>query len=334
MTESRFNFSEEKPLRWGVIGCGAVAEIKSVPAYKITPGFEVAMVMRRDSEKAEDYAKRHRIPRWTTDADEVIGNPNIDAVYIATPPDTHKFYALKVVAAGKPCCIEKPMAPTYDDSLAIYEAFRKGDVPLFIAYYRRSLPRFLKVKQWLDDGLIGEVRHIHWQKTKPPSELDLSKKYNWRTDLAIARGGYFDDLASHGLDLFIFLLGDIVEVNGTATNQLGLYTAFDAVAAHWMHDGGITGTGNWNFGTHDRTDKVEILGSEGSIRFAVLDEAPIELNNASGHQALEIAHPEHIQEFHAGNIKHHLLGESVHPSTGKTGLHTSWVMEKILNGNY
>jgi len=330
MTESRFNFSEEKPLRWGIIGCGAVAEIKSVPAYKITPGFEVAMVMRRDSEKAEDYAKRHRIPHWTTDADEVIGNPNIDAVYIATPPDTHKFYALKVVAAGKPCCIEKPMAPTYDDSLAIYEAFRKGDVPLFIAYYRRSLPRFLKVKQWLDDGLIGEVRHIHWQKTKPPSELDLSKKYNWRTDLAIARGGYFDDLASHGLDLFIFLLGDIVEVNGTATNQLGLYTAFDAVAAHWMHDGGITGTGNWNFGTHDRTDKVEILGSEGSIRFAVLDEAPIELNNASGHQALEIVHPQHIQEFHAENIKLHLLEKATHPSTGKTGLHTSWVMEKIL----
>ena len=330
MTESRFNFSEEKPLRWGVIGCGAVTEIKSVPAYKITSSFEVAMVMRRNPEKAEDYAKRHRIPHWTTDADEVIDNPNIDAVYIATPPDTHKFYALKVAAAGKPCCIEKPMAPTYNDSLAIYEAFRNGDVPLFIAYYRRSLPRFLKIKQWLDDGLIGEVRHIHWQKTKPPSDVDLNKAYNWRTDAAIARGGYFDDLASHGLDLFNFLLGDIVEANGTTTNQLGLYAAFDAVAAHWMHDGGITGTGSWNFGTHDRTDKVEILGSEGSIRFAVLDQAPIQLNNASGSQTLEIVHPQHIQEFHVENIKRHLLGKSVHPSTGKTGLHTAWVMEKIL----
>jgi len=222
------------------------------------------------------------------------------------------------------------MAPTYNDSLAIYEAFRNRDVPLFIAYYRRSLPRFLKIKQWLDDGLIGEVRHIHWQKTKPPSDVDLSKAYNWRTDAAIARGGYFDDLASHGLDLFNFLLGDIVEANGTTTNQLGLYAAFDAVAAHWMHDGGITGTGSWNFGTHDRTDKVEILGSEGSIRFAVLDEAPIQLNNASGSQTLEIVHPQHIQEFHVENIKRHLLGKSVHPSTGKTGLHTSWVMEKIL----
>ncbi|MCR9227455.1 MAG: Gfo/Idh/MocA family oxidoreductase [Flavobacteriaceae bacterium] len=333
MTESRFNFSTEKPLRWGVIGCGEVTEIKSVPAYKTTPGFEVAMVMRRNPKKVEDYAKRHHIPNWTINADELINNPKIDAVYIATPPDTHKFYALKVAAAGKPCCVEKPMAPTYMDSLAIYEAFQDRKTPLFIAYYRRSLPRFLKVKQWLNDGLIGEVRHIHWQKTKPPSTLDLSREYNWRTDAAIARGGYFDDLASHGMDLFTFLLGNIVEVNGTATNQLGLYSAFDAVAAHWMHHGGITGTGNWNFGTHDRTDKVEILGSQGSIRFAVLDKAPIEIDNASGHQVLEIANPEHIQEFHVANIKRHLFDKSVHPSTGITGLHTSWVMEKILNGN-
>lgn len=330
MTESRFNFSAEKPLRWGVIGCGDVTERKSVPAYKMVSGFEVAMAMRRNPEKAEDYAIRHRIPQWTTDADEVINNPNIDAVYIATPPDSHKYYALKVAAAGKPCCLEKPMAPTYDDSLAINKAFQDKETPLFIAYYRRSLPRFLKVKQWLDNGLIGEVRHIHWQKTKPPSDVDLSKAYNWRTDAAIARGGYFDDLASHGLDLFTFLLGDIVEVNGQVANQLGLYSAFDAVTANWMHKGGITGTGIWNFGTYHRTDTVEILGAEGSIRFAVLDESPIELRNASGYQAMEIGHPQHIQEFHAENIKLHLLGRAVHPSTGKTGLHTSWVMEKIL----
>lgn len=330
MTESRFHFSEEEPLRWGVIGCGSVAEKKSVPAYKNTAGFRVDAVMRRNSEKAEDYAKRHNVPKWTTNADEVINNPNIDAIYIATPPDTHKFYALKVAQVGKPCCIEKPMAPNYEDSLAIYEAFQVKNIPLFVAYYRRSLPRFSKIKQWLDDGQIGKVRHIHWQKTKPPNKVDLSKKYNWRTDATIARGGYFDDLASHGLDLFAFLLGDIEVAHGFGTNQLDLYSAFDAVTANWIHESGITGAGSWNFGTYHRKDKVEILGSQGSIRFAVLDEAPIELENASGYQTLEIPHPEHIQELHVENIKQRLLGNAVHPSTGKTGLHTAWIMEKIL----
>lgn len=330
MTESHFHFSKEKPLRWGVIGCGGVAEQKSVPAYQNTLGFRVDMVMRRNAEKAEDYAKRHNIQNWTAKAKEVIFNPEIDAVYIATPPDSHKEYALMAAEAGKLCCVEKPMAPNYQDSLAIYNAFKEKSLPLFVAYYRRSLPRFLQIKEWLDDGLIGKVRHIHWEKSKPPNDMDLSGAYNWRTDKQIAPGGYFDDLASHGLDLFSFLLGDIKEANGVAQNQQGLYSAFDAVSGSWLHEGDITGEGFWNFGTHHRADKVNIFGSEGKITFSVLDEAPIELENASAHQILEIPHPQHVQQHHVENIKNHLLGVGAHPSTGKSGLHTSWVMDRIL----
>ncbi|MEW2920352.1 Gfo/Idh/MocA family oxidoreductase [Muricauda sp. ANG21] len=330
MTESHFLFSEDKPLKWGVIGCGSVAEKKSVPAYQKTSGFEVHSVMRRDAQKAEDYAKRHHIPNWTTDAKTVIENPDVDAIYIATPPDTHKLYALQVAVAGKPCCIEKPMAPNYEDSLEIYHAFETKDIPLFVAYYRRSLPRFLKVKQWLDEKQIGEVRHIHWQKTQPPNEFDLSGKYNWRTDKIVAPGGYFDDLASHGLNLFSFLLGDIEKANGVATNQQGLYSAYDAIAGSWIHNTGITGDGVWNFGTQNRVDKVELLGSEGTITFSVLDEAPVELKNAAGHQVLEIPHPEHVQQHHVENIRDHFLRKREHPSLGKSALHTSWVMDRIL----
>lgn len=328
-TESHF-FLNKETIRWGVIGCGNVTEKKSVPAYQKTKGFEVSMVMRRNAEKAEDYAKRHKVPFWTSDAQEVIENPEIDAIYVATPPDTHRSYALQVAAAGKPCCIEKPMAPNYQDSLAIYEAFKGKNLPLFIAYYRRSLPRFQQIKDWLDDALIGEVRHIHWQKNQPPNSKDLSGEYNWRTDKDVAPGGYFDDLASHGLDLFTYLLGDIKKVDGVALNQQGLYTALDAVAGVWQHEGGITGVGNWNFGIAERMDKVEIFGSQGKIRFAVLDDAPVELENSSGHQKLEIPHPEHVQQQHVENLQKHFMGEMTHPSLGDSGLHTSWVMDKML----
>ncbi|NNL07908.1 MAG: Gfo/Idh/MocA family oxidoreductase, partial [Croceitalea sp.] len=189
------SFSKSKPLRWGIIGCGSVTELKSGPAYQLTDGFELVGVMRRNLEKAKDYAQRHRVPYYTDDASQIIENPDIDAVYVATPPDSHKYYGLLVAAAGKPCCIEKPMAPNYADSLEIYQAFKEKDLPLFIAYYRRSLPRFLKVKEWLDKGNIGDVRHIRWHKSRTASELDLSRQYNWRTDAKIAPGGYFDDLA-------------------------------------------------------------------------------------------------------------------------------------------
>lgn len=319
-----------KTIRWGIIGCGDVTEKKSGPAYQKTAGFSLDAVMRRDAEKAADYAKRHQVPKFYADADALINDPDIDAVYIATPPDTHEYYAVKVAEAGKPCCIEKPMAPTYAACVAICEAFEKHGIPLFVAYYRRSLPRFNQVKAWLDNGEIGEVRHVQWQLTKPASAIDLSGAYNWRTDSAIAAGGYFDDLASHGLDLFEHLLGNITEVSGIATNQQKLYSAKDAIAASWIHESGITGTGSWNFGTATREDKVEIAGSKGHITFAVFDENPIRLITESGTVELDIAHPENIQLHHVENLREHLLGHKQHPSTGRTAAHTNWVMGCIV----
>ena len=322
--------TNSKNIGWGFIGCGAVTEIKSGPAYQQTEGFEVMAVMRRNKEKAQDYAKRHKVSKVYSNADDLINDAAIDAIYIATPPDTHKFYGLKVAKVGKPCCIEKPMAPNYGESLEIYNAFRHKGIPLFIAYYRRSLPRFNKIKQWLNEDAIGKVRHIRWHLSKPPNQLDLGGAYNWRTDAKIAPGGYFDDLASHGLDLFVYLFGDIEHANGIAMNQMGLYSAKDAIVGHWTHKSGITGEGSWNFGCYQREDKVEILGSEGKISFSVFNEEPVVLVNSRGEEKLEIPNPKHIQEFHVANIKKHLLGEKTHPSPGSSGLHTSWVMDRIL----
>jgi len=322
--------TNSKNIRWGIIGCGAVTEVKSGPAYQNTSGFELLAVMRRNEEKAADYAKRHNIPKFYGNADDLINDEDIDAIYIATPPDSHLKYALKVAKAGKPCCIEKPMAPNYKESLEIYKAFHAKKIPLFIAYYRRSLPRFNKVKQWLNDDAIGEVRHIRWLLCKPASDFDKSVQYNWRTDAGIAPGGYFDDLASHGLDLFVYLLGDIETANGFAINQMGLYSAKDAIVGNWIHKSGVTGNGSWNFGSFQREDKVEIFGSKGKISFSVFNEEPVFLVNTSGEEKLDIPNPKHIQEFHVKNIKSHLLGEKPHPSSGSSGLHTSWVMDEIL----
>jgi len=323
-------FFSKKPIRWGIIGCGNVTEVKSGPPYRFTEGFELAMVMRRDGEKAKDYAERHHVPHWTSDAREIIENPEIDAVYIATPPDTHMYYALQVARMGKPCCIEKPMSPCYADSLKIHQAFAAQKIPLFIAYYRRSLPRFNKVKQWLDEGYIGEVRHIHWVKTRTASPLDLSSRYNWRTDAKIAPAGYFDDLASHGLNLFTYLLGEIELARGVASNQQGLYSAYDTVSGSWIHKNGVTGTGSWNFGSHEPVDEVVILGSKGEIRFSVLGERPLTYTSDQGTESIFIEHPKHLHQYHVENIKKHLFGTGGHPSQGDSGLHTSWVMDKIL----
>ncbi len=318
-------------IRWGVIGCGSVTELKSTPAYQKVTGFTVAAVMGRNEDKVKDYITRHNIEHYYLDVDSMINDPNIDAIYIATPPDSHKEYALKVAQAGKICCIEKPLAPTYQDCLAINKVFSEKNIPLFVAYYRRSLPRFQQIKVWLDSGSIGEIRHINWHLSKPANAHDLSQIYNWRTDKSIALGGYFDDLASHGLDLFNYLLGDIENVVGLSTNQQNLYSAKDAIVASWLHQNGVTGSGSWNFGCSQREDKVEILGSKGRIEFSVFDEQPIKLISEEDTEELFIENPENIQLYHALNMQKHLHHEALHPSTGNTATHTSWVMDNILN---
>lgn len=326
---NKIKYSE--PIRWGIIGCGNVTEIKSGPAYKLTDGFQLTAVMRRDYDKLQDYAKRHNIDKYYTDDTELIYDDEIDAVYIATPPDTHMYYALKVAEAGKPCCIEKPLSPSYKESLTIYDYFKNKNIPLFVAYYRRSLPRFEQVKTWLKNKSIGDIRHINWQLSGVPNELDLSGNYNWRTDPKVAEGGYFDDLASHGIDLFTFLLGDIKEVSGISLNQQQLYLAKDAFAACWLHEGNITGSGSWNFGCDRTGDRVEIFGSKGKIQFSVFEEHPLILDSTDNQEEIFIKNPPNVQLYHVENMKRQLFEDNyTHPSNGLTATHTSWIMDKIL----
>lgn len=325
------NLKTKKIIRWGIIGCGNVTEIKSGPPYQQTNGFQLKAVMRRNEEKAKDYAKRHKVEKYYANADDLINDNDIDAVYIATPPDSHLFYALKVAATNKPCCIEKPLSPSYKDSLEIYNAFKKSETPLFVAYYRRSLPRFKQIHTWLKNNEIGEVRHISWSLCKAPSNTDLSKNYNWRTDSKVAPGGYFDDLASHGLDLFSFLLGDIKEAHGISLNQQQLYTSEDAITACWIHESGVTGSGNWSFGTNTNEDIVKIIGSKGTIQFSIFDDNPVCLKTTTKTEETFIEHPKHVQMFHVEAMRDELIKKgSKHPSTGQSALHTSWVMDKIL----
>ena len=319
-----------KIIRWGIIGCGNVTEVKSGPAYQKTEGFEIVAVMRRDAEKAADYAKRHGIKKYYSNADDLINDPEVDAVYIATPPDSHKFYGLKVALAGKPCCIEKPLAPNYEDSLAIHNAFSAKNLPLFVAYYRRSLPRFERIKSWINENTIGEIRHINWHFMRPPSTVDVSGEYNWRTDVTVAHGGYFDDLASHGLDLFVHFFGEISNASGVNLNQQNLYSAKDAISATWLHQSGITGTGSWNFGCQFLEDTATIYGSKGKITFSLFEENTITLETEKGKTELFIAHPENVQLFHVNKIQEHLAGISTHPSTGLSAVHTNWVMDQII----
>ena len=151
---------EEKTIHWGFIGCGEVTEKKSRPAFNLIDGSRVQAVMSRNRERARSYAERHGIPSYYTDAQELINDPKVNAIYIATPPRSHATYAIMAMKSGKPVYVEKPLAQSYEECLRVNQVSKQTGVPCFVAYYRRYLPYFLKVRELVESGVIGRVMGV------------------------------------------------------------------------------------------------------------------------------------------------------------------------------
>lgn len=343
-------------IRWGIIGCGDVCEVKSGPAFQKSDGSELTAVMRRNATKAEDFARRHGVARWTDDADSIIHGDDVDAVYVATPPGFHEEYALRVAVAGKPCYVEKPMARNAAECDRMVAAFAEADVPLFVAYYRRCLPRFVRIKQLLDAGAIGTVTGVSLRFAGP---FHRQKSFDaWRLDPAEAGAGLFLDLASHALDLIDHLLGPITQVGGVATNRATPIDAEDTVAMHFQHHSGVVGTGLWNFAATVPTDRLVLEGNDGRVScsifgaeevvvtrdgrdpgFDAIFDRPMQLGGAvltrdGDDIRFDGTNPPHVHQPLVQTIVDQLHGRGTCPSTGVSAARTSRVMDTVLMSYY
>ncbi len=327
-------------IRWGIIGCGDVTEKKSGPGFSRADGSELTAVMRRDAVKAEDYARRHGVPRWYSDADQLISDKDVDAVYIATPPSFHPEYTVKAARAGKPVYVEKPMALNSGECERMIAVCREHHVPLFVAYYRRALPRFLKIKELVDNGAIGTIRAVQVTLHRPPDPRDFefrdsgSGSGHWRVDPAVSGGGYFMDMATHTIDFLDYLLGPVDEVCGTAANQAGLYPAEDSVAAAFRFRSGVSGTGSWSFTVNEEKDLTTLSGTEGTITFPSFRDGPITVETEGGTEEFVIPHPPHVQQPLIQTVVNALLGRGHCPSTGESALRTARFTDTVLGAYY
>ncbi|WP_187262684.1 Gfo/Idh/MocA family protein [Pontibacter beigongshangensis] len=314
-------------IRWGIIGCGDVTEVKSGPAFQKIENSGLVAVMRRDGSKAQDYASRHRVARWYTKAEDLINDPEVDAVYIATPPGSHAAYALQVAAAGKPVYVEKPMALNYKECREMLAASQQAQVPLFVAYYRRCLPSFLKVKELVEAGAIGDIRFVNIQLSQSPKP-----NLDWRVRPEIAGGGLFYDLAAHQLDFLDYLLGPIEAASGQSANQAGLYAAEDIVTAQFRFRGGALGSGVWCFSVAEgqQKDTIEVVGSLGAISFPSFSNDPVVLSAKAGVQQFKLPNPAHVQQPLIQTIVDELRGAGKCPSTGESAARTAWVMDQVM----
>ena len=329
----------QKPdkIKWGIIGVGSVTELKSGPAFYKNENSELVAVMRRNAEKAADYAQRHSVKKWYANATELINDPVVDAVYVATPPDSHAIYAIQAMKAGKPVYVEKPMARTYAECLEMLKVSEETGMPLFVAYYRRTLPAFLKVKELIDSGTIGKPLLVNVKLHKPSSERDKTKdEMSWHVFPEIGGAGHFYDLASHQFDYLDFVFGPVTDVKGSASNLAGLYPAEDTVSASWKHQSGVIGSGSWCFVVDKGqfTDEIEIIGEDGKIILPTFTHGKVTVFNKNGLTEPEFNNPENIQLNLVKQVVDELRGVGKCVSTGASAARTSWVLEEIVKEYY
>ena len=324
---------KQETIRWGMLGCGDVTEVKSGPALQKAAGSQLAAVMRRDAVKAADYARRHNVPFSTNDARELINRSDVDIVYIATPPGSHLELALKVCAAGKPCYVEKPMARSAAESSVMLEAFKRAGLPLFVAFYRRGQERFKTVKRLLEEGRLGTLTSVAYDFEKQcPSGPDPAG-LPWRLNAADSGAGLFYDLGSHLLDILDFLLGPLEDVAGVAANRASLHDVEDAVAMSFSAMGAPS-VARWNFAAPGDRDKIELEGTKGRITFSCFGNDPARLETGTGAEEFPFEPPRHVHQPLVQTIVDELLGTGKCPSTGETALRTMKVMDTVLQRYY
>ena len=323
---------KNREIRWGIIGCGDVTEVKSGPALQMAKNSSLVAVMRRNADLARDYALRHHVPKWYDCAEQLINDDEVNAVYIATPPVFHKEYTLNVAQTKKPVYVEKPMAMNYSECREMLSACSKNKVPLFVAYYRRALPKFLKIKEIIEDGILGDIRSVNVQLYRPPLPQDYQSRGDlwWRTTPHISGGGYFVDMASHMIDLLHFFFGQATEVSGNFSNQANLYSTEDTVSAEFVFKNRIQGTGNWCFTAGVNLDQTRIIGSRGMLSYDTFGSGPIILQWKDQTKELLYGNPEHIQEPLIQTVVNELLGEGSCSSKGESAALANWFMDRIL----
>lgn len=295
-------------IRWGMIGTGSVTEVKSGPGFYKSENSELVGVYNRSIDKAHDWAQRHGVKKAYSSIEEMLADDSIDAVYIATPPNVHKEYSIKCIEAGKIPYIEKPMAMDYNECLEILKKSKEYNIPVYVAFYRRGMEKYLKIKELLDSGILGKLRYVEVRQIMKPEESDFAENQPWRVKSKITGGGKFIDMGVHVLDVLDFFFGNIVEVSGIAKNLEGLYDVEDTVSASFTFENGVVGNGMWCYVANHEEEYVKIVGEKGYILFEGLGYGQVTIVKNDTTEILEFISPDHVAQPYIQSVVNEILG--------------------------
>jgi predicted dehydrogenase len=320
-----------KRIKWGIVGCGDVAEIKSGPAFNKIQNSELIAVMRRNAVKAKDFAERHQVPFWYNSVDELLENPEINAIYIATPPSTHLEIVKKCLKAKKYIYLEKPITLNFSEAEVLNEIVTKND-KVVVAHYRRKLPVFLKVKELIEENRIGDIKFADIQILQSKENNIITKTpANWRLKPEISGGGYFHDIAPHQIDLMCYYFGEIKNAQGFSLSTLN-NNVDDIVNGIIEFKNGIQFRGIWNFNTSDKDvkDECKIYGENGAITFSFYGDI-VTLTSNTEEEVFYFKNPIHVQKPMIQSTVNYFLGKEKNPCDVEKGVTVMKLLQRKNN---
>lgn len=299
-------------VRWGVIGAGDVVKRKSGPSLLAEPRSTLAAITRRDPLNCG--ARVH------PDADALIADPEVDAIYIATPPDSHKALALQALAAGKPVVVEKPVAVEVSDARRMVRAAADADVTLSVAYYRRHDPRLVRVRSLIEAGAIGDLEAVELRQIRTDGEA--APPTGWRADPAISPGGRFSDSHAHALDWLTYAFGPTrLVVGAPARSGLVAY-------ALQLRDAPVAGVFDPCGDAQD--DRLIVIGEHGTITAPFFDPGPIILTRPDGGRVeIEMNAPAHPHLPYFSAMVAHILDGAPPPSPARDAAGATEIIRKL-----
>lgn len=322
-----------KIIRWGFLGCGKVVQKKSGDAFRSVPNSTIEVIMRRDIEAAKVSAEHFAAPDWCDSIEELLAR-DIDAVYIATPPGLHYEQAMMCLEAKKAVYLEKPFARNYTEAKALTEAFEAAGVPLYIAHYRRALPRFLKIREMLMKKVIGDVRSVdfHLNRIFSPKEAETS----WLYDPVLSGGGKFYDIAPHTVDIINFLFGNITKVQGKAENIGTGCPLENLVTMSFKTEKGVCGTAKFNCAAEEKSDRMVVTGTDGSMEFSVHGKTDVIVRDNDGNvlEQFDMPDPVTVEQPMVQTVVEDLLGVGICESKAGEVLVTYEIIDQVLDEFY
>ncbi len=309
-------------IRWLVVGIGDITSKRAIPAILAEPDSELRAAVTRDPAKAAPYGCRVH-----TNFDEAIAQPDIDAVYVATPVVMHAPQSIAAMRAGKHVLCEKPVAMNYAEAVSMVDAATQTGRTLGIAYYRRMYPKVRRAKDLIAEGAIGtpvyaECNCHSWFQ-------DEDGRRSWLLDPAWSGGGPLYDIASHRIDLYNFLFGTPVRVAAQLSNIVHPPKVEDSATVMIEYANKVRGVIDVRWHSRRDRDDFRIIGTDGEIVLSPLSGPYLDYPGGR----LDLPRHANLHYPCVENFVQSLLGKAELQATGATSIWTDWVTAKALQSN-